>query len=174
MSLSALLQYAAFLLVVTLLVKPVGRYMARVFNGEKTLLDPLLCPAERLLYRLTGVQPQVEMTWQQYAGAFVVFGMVGTLLLYTVLRLQRFFPWFYPAYMTTPMTPDLAMNTAVSFATTTTWQAYAGESTMSYFSQIVGLDRAEFPGRRGRTGGWRRVYSRHRARARHHAGQFLG
>jgi K+-transporting ATPase ATPase A chain len=144
MSLSALLQYAAFLLVVTLLVKPVGRYMARVFNGEKTLLDPLLCPAERLLYRLTGVQPQVEMTWQQYAGAFVVFGMVGTLLLYTVLRLQRFFPWFYPAYMTTPMTPDLAMNTAVSFATTTTWQAYAGETTMSYFSQIVGLTVQNF------------------------------
>lgn len=144
MSLSALLQYAAFLLVVTLLVKPVGRYMARVFSGERTLLDPLLCPAERLIYRLTGVQPQSEMTWQQYAGAFVVFGMMGTLLLYTILRLQRFFPWFSPAYMTTPMTPDLAMNTAVSFATTTTWQAYGGESTMSYFSQIVGLTVQNF------------------------------
>ena len=144
MSLSALLQYAAFLLVVTLLVKPVGRYLARVFSAEKTLLDPLLCPAERLLYRLTGVQPQAEMTWQQYAGAFVVFGMVGTLLLYSILRLQRFFPWFFPAYMNTPMTPDLAMNTAVSFATTTTWQAYSGETTLSYFSQIVGLTVQNF------------------------------
>ena len=104
MSSSALLQYAAFLLTVTLLVKPVGRYMARVFSGEKTLLDPLLCPVERLIYRLTGVKPKLEMSWQEYARAFVVFGMVGTLLLYIILRLQRFLPWFYPAYMTTPMT----------------------------------------------------------------------
>jgi len=137
-------QYAAFLLAVTLLVKPVGRYMARVFSGEKTLLDPLLCPAERFIYRLTGVQPQSEMSWQEYACAFVVFGMVGTLLLYTILRLQRLFFWFYPAYMTTPMTPALAMNTAVSFATTTTWQAYGGETTLSYFSQIVGLTVQNF------------------------------
>jgi potassium-transporting ATPase potassium-binding subunit len=144
MSSSALLQYAAFLLAVTLLVKPVGRYMARVFSGEKTLLDPLLCPVERLLYRLTGVKRQSEMGWQEYACAFVVFGMVGTLLLYTILRLQRLIPRFYPAYMTTPMTPDLAMNTAVSFATTTTWQAYGGETTLSYFSQIVGLTVQNF------------------------------
>ena len=84
------------------------------------------------------------MRWQEYARAFVVFGMVGTLLLYAILRLQRFLPWFYPAYMTTPMTPDLAMNTAVSFATTTTWQAYGGETTLSYFSQIVGLTVQNF------------------------------
>jgi potassium-transporting ATPase potassium-binding subunit len=144
MSLTALVQYAAFLLAVTLLVKPVGRYMARVFRGEKTLLDPILCPLERMLYRLTGVRPKVEMRWQEYACAFVVFGMVGTLLLYAILRFQRFLPWFYPSYMTTPMTPDLAMNTAVSFATTTTWQAYGGETTLSYFSQIVGLTVQNF------------------------------
>src|SRR5271165_1514026 len=144
MSSSALLQYAAFLLAVTLLVKPVGRYMARVFTGETTLLDPLLCPVERLIYRLTGIKPQLEMAWQEYARAFVVFGMVGTLLLYTILRLQRLLPWFYPTYMTTPMTPALAMNTAVSFATTTTWQAYGGETTLSYFSQIVGLASQNF------------------------------
>src|SRR5271165_2254995 len=144
MSSSALLQYAAFLLAVTLLVKPVGRYMARVFTGETTLLDPLLCPVERLIYRLTGVDPHSEMGWQEYAGAFVIFGMVGTLLLYTILRLQRLLPWFYPAYMTTPMTPGVATNTAVSFATTTTWQAYGGETTLSYFSQIVGLTVQNF------------------------------
>src|SRR5271157_4280130 len=144
MSSSALLQYAAFLLAVTLLVKPVGSYMARVFTGERTLLDPLLCPLERLIYRLTGVKPQSEMRWQEYAQAFVIFGMTGTLVLYTILRLQRLFPWFYPAYMTTPMTPDLAMNTAVSFSTTSTWQAYAGETTLSYFSQIVGLTVQNF------------------------------
>ncbi len=141
---SALVQYAAFLLAVTLLVKPVGRYMARVFNGERTLLDPLLCPLERFLYRVTGVKPEVEMRWQQYAGAFVVFGMVGTLLLYVILRLQQFLPWFFASYITTPMTPDLAMNTAVSFSTTSTWQAYGGETTLSYFSQIVGLTVQNF------------------------------
>src|SRR5271166_1181089 len=139
MSTSALVQYAAFLLAVTLLVKPVGRYMARVFRGESTPLDPLLCPLERLIYRLTGVKPKSEMSWQEYAQAFVIFGMTGTLVLYTILRLQRFSPWFYSAYMTTPMTPDLAMNTAVSFSTTSTWQAYGGETTLSYFSQVVGL-----------------------------------
>ena len=141
---SALVQYAAFLLTVTLLVKPVGRYMARVFSGERTLLDPLLCPLERFLYRLTGVKREVEMRWQEYAGAFVVFGMVGTLLLYAILRLQQFLPWFFSSYITTPMTPDLAMNTAVSFSTTSTWQAYGGETTLSYFSQIVGLTVQNF------------------------------
>src|SRR5664279_5631749 len=144
MSSSALLQYAAFLLTVTLLVQPVGLYMARVFSGDKTLLDPLLCPVERVIYRLTGVKPQSEMGWQEYASAFVLFGMVGTLLLYAVLRLQHFLLWFYPAYMTTPMTPDLAMNTGVSFATTTTWQAYGGETTLSYFSQMAGLTVQNF------------------------------
>jgi len=144
MSLPALVQYAAFLLVVTLLVKPVGRYMARVFRGDKTFFDPILRPLERLLYRLTGVRPKAEMPWQEYACAFVIFGMVGTLLLYAILRLQRFLPWFYPSYMTTPMKPDLAMNTAVSFATTTTWQAYGGEATLSYFSQVVGLTVQNF------------------------------
>lgn len=126
MSFSALVQYAAFLLAVTLLVKPVGRYMARVFSGERTLLDPLLCPLERLIYRLAGVEPKSEMCWQEYAGAFVIFGLTGTLLLYVILRLQRFLPWFFSGSMTTPMTPDLAMKTAISFSTTTTWQAYSG------------------------------------------------
>src|SRR6516165_235396 len=144
MSTSALVQYAAFLVAVTLLVKPAGRYMARVFTGESTLLDPLLCPLERFIYRLTGVKPKSEMRWQEYAQAFVIFGMVGTLALYGILRLQRLLPWFYPAYMSTPMTPDLAMNTAVSFSTTSTWQAYAGETTLSYFSQIVGITVQNF------------------------------
>jgi K+-transporting ATPase ATPase A chain len=144
MTLSALLQYGAFLIEVTLLVKPVGRYMARVFSSERTALDPLLCPLERLIYRLTGVQPDVEMGWQQYALSFVVFGMAGTLLLYLILRLQRFLPFFFSAFMTTPITPDLAMNTAISFATTTTWQAYGGETTMSYASQMLGLTVQNF------------------------------
>ena len=140
----ALIQYGFFFLLLTLLVKPVGGYMARVFQGQRTLLDPVLRPVEGLLYRVTGVDDQQEMDWKQYATSFVLFGFFGTLLLYGILRLQRFLPWFYPAYQTTPLTPDLAMNTAISFSTTTTWQAYGGETTMSYFSQMVGLTAQNF------------------------------
>ncbi len=139
MGLFSLLQYALFLLVVAVLVKPVGGYLARVFNGEKTFLDPILRPLERLIYQLARVDPEQEMDWKRYVISFVYFSLVGTLLLYGILRLQHLLPWFFPSYHTTPLTPDLAINTAVSFSTTTTWQAYAGESTMTYFSQMVGL-----------------------------------
>jgi len=144
MNIQNLLQYAAFLLVVFLLVKPLGGYMARVFDGGKTLLDPLLRPCERLVYRLTGVDPEAEMDWKGYALSFVFFSLAGTLLLYALLRLQAFLPWYDKAALATPMTPDLVMNTAVSFATTSTWQAYGGENTMSYFSQVVGLAGQNF------------------------------
>jgi potassium-transporting ATPase potassium-binding subunit len=143
-SASNLLQYAVFVAVVAALVKPVGGYMARVFSGEKTILDPLLRPLERLIYRLTGVDPELEMDWKQYSIAFIVFGLIGALVLYAILRLQQFLPFFYARYQTTPVSPDLAMNTAISFATTTTWQAYGGETTMSYTSQIVGLTVQNF------------------------------
>lgn len=144
MNIQNLLQYAAFLLVIFLLVKPLGGYMARVFGGGKTLLDPLLRPCERLVYRLTGVDPEAETDWKGYALSFVFFSLAGTVLLYALLRLQAFLPWYDKAALTTPMTPDLAMNTAVSFATTSTWQAYGGENTMSYFSQVVGLAGQNF------------------------------
>ena len=139
MSLPNLAQYGLFLLVMTLLVKPLGNYMMRVFTGQKTFLDPVCVPMEQAIYRLAGVDANEHMTARQYSTAFVLFSLVATLLLYGILRLQAFFPWYNPAYLTTPMTPDLAMNTAISFSTTTTWQAYAGETTMGYFSQVVGL-----------------------------------
>jgi potassium-transporting ATPase potassium-binding subunit len=135
----ALIQYGFFLLLLTLLVKPVGGYMARVFQGQKTFLDPLLRPLERFLYRAARVDEHHEMGWKEYAVSFLLFGFWGMLFLYGILRIQQHLPWFYPRYQTTPLTPDLAMNTAISFSTTTTWQAYAGETTMSYFSQMVGL-----------------------------------
>jgi len=140
----ALIQYGAFLLILTLLVKPLGGYMARVFQGQRTFLDPVLRPVERLLYRAAAVDERQEMDWKQYAVSFVLLSFCGTLLLYGILRLQRFLPWFYPAYQNTPLTPDLSMNTAISFSTTTTWQAYGGETTMSYFSQMVGLTAQNF------------------------------
>ncbi|HXN20284.1 MAG TPA: potassium-transporting ATPase subunit KdpA [Candidatus Binatus sp.] len=144
MSIANLLQYLVFIAVVTVLVKPIGGYMTRVFRGEQTFLDPVLRPFERFLYRLTGVDPELEMNWAQYSIAFIVFGLVGALVLYSILRLQQFLPFFFAKYQTTPMTPDLAMNTAISFVTTTTWQAYSGETTMSYTSQMVGLTVQNF------------------------------
>ena len=144
MSATNLVQYGAFLLVVALLVRPVGGYMARVFSGERTWLDPVLGPLERGIYRLAGVDPTAEMAWKGYAGCFVGFGLLGTLLLYAVLRVQPFLHTFDPAYRPGPVAPDLAMNTAISFATTTTWQAYGGETTMSYLSQVFGLTAQNF------------------------------
>jgi potassium-transporting ATPase potassium-binding subunit len=131
------LQAGAFVFVVALLVKPVGAYLERVFERRHTFLDPLLLPAERLIHRLVGIDPECEMDWKRYSLAFGAFGIVNIVVLYFALRWQAWFPWFFPNVMTTPMTPDLAANTAVSFATTTTWQAYAGETTMSYLSQLL-------------------------------------
>jgi potassium-transporting ATPase potassium-binding subunit len=127
------IQYLLFVAVVTILVKPLGGYMERVFSRKRTWLDRLCVPVELLIYHVTGVDPTVEMSGERYAMCFVLFGLAGTLLLYGILRLQQFLPWFFPEYLTTPLTPDLALNTAISFSTTTTWQAYAGENTLSYF-----------------------------------------
>jgi K+-transporting ATPase ATPase A chain len=137
-------QYLLFLVIVTVLVKPLGGYMDRVFSRQRTALDRLCLPVERLIYRITFVDPDVEMTGKEYATSFVLFGLAGTLLLYAILRMQQVLPWFFPQYHTTPLSPDLALNTAISFSTTSTWQAYAGENTMSYFSQMVGLCAQNF------------------------------
>ena len=144
MTTSALVQYLLFLAIVTALVKPLGGYMEKVFSARRTALDRLCRPVEKLLYQVAGVDATHKMDFQEYATSFVVFGLVCTLVLFAILRLQRFLPWFYSAYETTPLSPDLALNTAISFSTTSTWQAYGGESTMSYFSQMVGLCAQNF------------------------------
>jgi len=138
------IQYVLFVVIVTFLVKPLGGYMERVFSRRRTALDRLCLPVERVIYRITAVDPDLEMTGKEYATCFVLFGFAGTILLYAILRMQQFLPWFFPQYHTTPLSPDLALNTAISFSTTTTWQAYAGENTMSYFSQMVGLCAQNF------------------------------
>src|SRR5579862_4339151 len=132
MPLPNLLQYGVFLLVVVALWKPAGGYMASVFEGRPTGLDAVLGPVERAIYRLTRVDARAEMNWKEYAASFILFSGVGALLLFLILRLQRVLPWFFPGELTTSLSPDLAMNTAISFSTTTTWQAYPGETTMSY------------------------------------------
>jgi K+-transporting ATPase ATPase A chain len=131
------IQTGLFVVVVALLVKPVGAYLERVFERRRTLLDPLLLPLERLIHRLMVIDPKSVMDWNGYSLAFGVFGVVNIILLYFALCWQAFLPWFFPKVMTAPMTSDLAANTAISFATTTTWQAYAGETTMSYLSQLL-------------------------------------
>jgi len=138
------IQYVLFVAIVTILVNPLGGYMELVFSRKRTVLDRLCLPVERLVYRITAVNPNEEMTGKEYATCFVLFGFAGTLLLYAILRVQQFLPWFFPQYHTTPLSPDLALNTAISFSTTTTWQAYAGENTMSYFSQMLGLCAQNF------------------------------
>jgi len=144
MSLPVLMQDIAFLVIVTLLVRPVGTYLWRVFTGQRTLLDRLLRPIERGIYTLSGVRADHGMTATEYALAFVLFGLVNTLLLYGILRLQWLLPSANAAALSTPLTPDLSFNTALSFSTTTTWQAYAGETTMGYWTQLLGLAAQNF------------------------------
>lgn len=139
MDLHSTVQYLLFVVIVTLCVKPLGGYMHEVFARRRTVMDRLCVPLERGIYRLAGVDPTVEMSAAHYSIAFIVFSLACTLLLYAILRFQRFLPWYFSSWQTTPLTPDLSFNTAISFVTTTTWQAYAGENTMSYFSQMVGL-----------------------------------
>jgi potassium-transporting ATPase potassium-binding subunit len=136
--------YVVFVLIVTACVVPLGGYLERVFARQPTAIDQVCAPIERLLYRLTGADGTREMPPREYTLCFVLFGLVGTLLLYAILRLQSFLPWVFPTYQTTPLTPDLSFNTAISFSTTTTWQAYAGETTMSYASQMLGLCAQNF------------------------------
>jgi potassium-transporting ATPase potassium-binding subunit len=139
------MEYLAFLAIVVGLAQPAGLYLARVGQRRRTFLDPILRPIESLLYRLIGVRPQEEMTAGVYMVCFLSFGAGCTLMLFLVLMLQRWLPGG-PAdvYLTTPMTTDLAANTAVSFATTTTWQAYGGEQTLRYLAQVIGLVAQNF------------------------------
>lgn len=140
----AILQYAVFLGVVIACVRPVGLYLLRVFEGERTFLDPIMRPVERALYRIGGIDASAEMGWRSYALAFALFSLLGAALLFAILMLQAFGPWYDATHQNTPMTWHLALNTAISFATTTTWQAYGGETTMSYLSQALGLTAQNF------------------------------
>jgi K+-transporting ATPase ATPase A chain len=142
MNLFGWLQFAFYIVALLALVKPLGLYMARVYKGERTFLAPLLAPVERLLYRLAGVKPDEEMGWKTYAVALLLFNLVGLLFLYLLLRLQHLLP-LNPQDLG-PVSPDLAFNTAVSFATNTNWQNYGGETTLSYLSQMLGLTVQNF------------------------------
>jgi potassium-transporting ATPase potassium-binding subunit len=130
-------QIGFYLLVIFLLTKPVGIFMSRVFNREKTFLDPVLRPIERVVYRLTGVDEKHEMRWTEYAIAMLLFSGVSMAVLYLIERTQKWLP-FNPQRFPN-VEPGLAFGTAASFTTNTNWQAYSGESTMSYLTQMAGL-----------------------------------
>ena len=132
------LQILLFLVLVFLVTKPLGTFMARVFNREKTFMDPVLRPIERLLYRVTGVDENHEMRWTEYAIAMLLFSMVSMMVLYLMERLQGYLP-FNPQKFGAVAPAHLAFNTAASFTTNTNWQVYSGETTMSYFTQMAGL-----------------------------------
>jgi potassium-transporting ATPase potassium-binding subunit len=131
------LQIFVFLLAVFLVTPVLGSFIARVFARQKTWLDPVLRPIERLIYKLTGVDETREMRWTEYAVSILMFSVVSLLVLYVMQRVQQWLPFNPQGFG--PVAPDLAFNTAVSFTTNTNWQAYSGESTMSYFTQMAGL-----------------------------------
>jgi K+-transporting ATPase ATPase A chain len=138
-------EYIVFLAVVIGLARPVGVYLARVFEGKPTFLDPALRPVESLLYRMLGVRPSREMSARRYTQCFLLFSFFSIGWVFLLLLAQRWLPGG-PAghYLTTSMTWDLALNTAISFSTTATWQAYGGETTLRYLTELIGLVSQNF------------------------------
>jgi potassium-transporting ATPase potassium-binding subunit len=136
------IQIILYCAIVVALVKPLGWYMTRVFNGERTLLSPVLRPVETVLYRISGVDERREQHWLTYAVAMLLFHVGGFLIIYAVMRLQAVLP-FNPAGQSA-VSEDLSFNTAISFITNTNWQNYGGESTVSYLVQMLGLTHQNF------------------------------
>ena len=142
MTANGYLQLAIFVVVLVALAKPLGTYMARIYEGEPAVLNRIGAPLERLIYRLCGVDPAREMRWTEYAVATLAFNVLGLLAVYALARLQGGLPLNPQDFGGT--TPDLAFNTAVSFASNTNWQSYGGETTMSYLTQMLGLTVQNF------------------------------
>ncbi len=143
-TLNSVLQVVIFLAIVLLLTKPVGLYMYKVFNGERTWLSPVLVPVERFFYRLSGINPDEEQKWTGYMISVLIFSVVGMLLLYAFERTQQWQGTFFNPQGLPNVEPQLAFNTAASFTTNTNWQNYGGETTMSYLTQMAGLTFHQF------------------------------
>lgn len=136
------LQFTIYSIVLLLTVRPVGIYLARVFEGQRTWLDPVLRPCERLIYKIAGVNAEAEMNWREYAFGILGFSAVSMVITYLIERLQAVLPW-NPQHLAA-VGPDLAWNTAASFTTNTNWQSYTPESTMGYLTQMAGLATHNF------------------------------
>src|ERR1700736_5838480 len=130
-------QIGFFLLVIFLITKPLGVFLSRVFSGQRTFLNPVLRPIEKLIYRLTGIDEKHEMRWTEYAVAMLLFSGVSMAVLYLIERMQKWLPFNPQKFVN--LEPGLAFGTAASFTTNTNWQASSGESTMSYLTQMAGL-----------------------------------
>jgi len=139
---NSIIQLAVYFILVTAISVPLGLYMARVFSNERTFLDPVLSPIERLIYKICGINPEVEMGWAGYAIAMLAFSLISMIFLYALQRLQWYLPLNPQGLAGVP--PGLAFNTAASFTTNTNWQAYSGEQTLSYLTQMVGLTSHNF------------------------------
>jgi K+-transporting ATPase ATPase A chain len=137
MSVFDLLQIVLYVVILIALAKPLGSFMARVFNGERNFLSPVLAPVERFTYRMLGTKTDEEMNWKQYTIAVLLFALLGVVTLYLIELLQGVLP-FNPQHLP-GVSPALAFNTSISFNTNTNWQNYGGETTMTYFTQMVGL-----------------------------------
>ncbi len=139
---NSIVQVAVYFILVTAISVPLGLYMARVFSNERTFLDPVLSPIERLIYKICGITPDVEMGWAGYAISMLAFSLISMIFLYALQRLQYYLPLNPQGLAGVP--PGLAFNTAASFTTNTNWQAYSGEQTLSYLTQMVGLTSHNF------------------------------
>jgi potassium-transporting ATPase potassium-binding subunit len=142
MTTNGILQILFYLVVLVLAVKPLGTFMARVFQRDKTVFDPVLSPVERFIYRHAKINSDEEMDWKENAVAMLLFNFVGFAIVYALQRLQQFLPLNPQGMMA--IAPDSSFNTAVSFATNTNWQGYGGETTMSYVTQMLGLTVQNF------------------------------
>lgn len=142
MSANSVLQLAVYVALFLVLARPLGVYMANVYQGRRTFLQPVLGPVERLIYRAVGARPDAEMNWRTYAVAMLLFNLLGLLAVYALQRVQHLLP-LNPQQLGS-ISPDSAWNTAVSFATNTNWQGYGGETTMSYLAQMLGLTVQNF------------------------------
>ncbi len=142
MNIMSWLQFPLYIVFLLILVKPLGLFMARVYQGERTLLSPVIAPVEKFIFKLAGVKPYDEMTWKTYAMTVLLFNLVGFFFLYLLLRCQHVLPLNPQALGA--LSPELAFNTAVSFVSNTNWQNYGGETTMSNLSQMLGLGVQNF------------------------------
>src|SRR5215468_4197221 len=136
------MQIILYCVIIVALVKPLGGFMTRVFNGERTFLSPVLRPVEVAIYRIGGVDERREQHWLTYTVAMLLFHVGGVLIIYGLMRLQAYLP-FNPAGQSA-VAEDLSFNTAISFITNTNWQNYGGESTLSYLVQMLGLTHQNF------------------------------
>ncbi len=144
MTQNGVLQIAIYFLIILAVTKPMGVFMAKLFEGRKTFLHPVLRPLERLIYRLIGIDETTEQRWTQYTAALLAFSIFSFLFVFLLQRLQGILPLNPQGFATGQVTPDLAFNTAISFVTNTNWQSYSGESTLSYLVQMAALTVQNF------------------------------